>query len=103
MWSRLLIDMLICAALLVEVEGLDHTTIIPCRRHGEGFEILKDLSYTHKTKYKVISQGFIDTNGNFLDRVAALHHAVECGQLSKSTRWYQEDHSHEELYSEDLY
>ena len=26
--------MLICAALLVQVEGLDHTTILPCLRHG---------------------------------------------------------------------
>ena len=103
MWSRLLIDMLICAALLVQVEGLDHTTIVPCRRHGEGFQILKDLGYAPKTKYKVINQGFIDTNGNFLDRAEALHHAIECGQLSTSTRWYQEDHGHEELYSEDLY
>ena len=49
--------MLICAALLIQVDGLNHTTILPCRRHGDGFQILKDLGYTPKTKYKVISQG----------------------------------------------
>lgn len=95
--------MLICAALLVQVEGLDHTTILPCRRHGDGFKILEDLGYAHKTKYKVVSQGFIDHNGNFLNRQEAWEHANVCGQLSETTRWYKDDHADSELYSEDLY
>ena len=95
--------MLICAALLVQVEGLDHTTILPCRRHGDGFGILKDLGYAPKTKYKVIEQGFIDHKGNFLDRQEAWRHARECGQLSQSTEWYKSDGRDCELYSEDLY
>lgn len=95
--------MLICAALLVQVEGLDHLTTLPCRRHGDGFKILEDLGYAPKTKYKVVSQGFIDHKGNFLNRVAAWEHAVECGQLSETTRWYKDDHADCELYSEDLY
>ena len=64
--------MIICAALLVQVEGLDHTTIIPCRRHGYGFKILEDLGYTPKTKYKVIEQGFINHKGEFLNRKEAF-------------------------------
>lgn len=95
--------MLICAALLLQIEGLGHTTTLPCRRHGDGFEILKDLGYYPKTKYKVIKQGFIDHNGNFLDRYEAWSHALQCGQLSQSTRWYKEDNRDCELYSEDLY
>lgn len=95
--------MLICAALLVQVEGLDHTTILPCRRHGDGFGILKDLGYAPKTKYKVIEQGFIDHKGNFLNRQDAWKHARECGQLSQSTEWYKSDGRDCELYSEDLY
>lgn len=95
--------MLICAALLVQVEGLDHTTIIPCRRHGDGFRILKDLGYAPKTKYKVIEQGFINHKGEFLNRKEAFQYVYEIGQLSATTRWYHEDHRHEELYSEDLY
>ena len=95
--------MIICAALLVQVEGLDHETIVPCWRHGKGFEILRDLGFATKTKYKVIAQGFIDHNGEFLDRKEALAHALECGQLSSTNRWYQEDHKLDELYSEDLY
>lgn len=95
--------MLICAALLVQVEGLDHTTILPCRRHGDGFKILEDLGYVPKTKYKIVSQGFINHKGEFLDRKEAFKYAYEIGQLSATTRWYHEDHGHEELYSEDLY
>ena len=41
--------------------------------------------------------------GEFLDRKEALNHALDCGQLSTTNRWYQEDHSINELYSEDLY
>ena len=95
--------MLICAALLIQVEGLDHTTIVPCRRHGDGFKILEDLGYAPKTKYKVLKQGFINHKGEFLDRKEAFRYVYEIGQLSATTRWYHEDHHHEELYSEDLY
>lgn len=95
--------MIICAALLVQIEGLNHTTIIPCRRHGDGFKILEDLGYAHKTKYKVIEQGFINHKGEFLNRKEAFQYVYEIGQLSATTRWYHEDHGRDELYSEDLY
>lgn len=95
--------MIVCAALELQIEGLDYTTILPCWRHGAGFQILKDLGYTPRTKYKVIRQGFINHKGEFLDRKEALAHALEIGQLSATNRWYQEDHNIDELYSEDLY
>lgn len=95
--------MIICAALEIQVDGLDHITILPCWRHGKGFEILKDLGYAPRTKYKVFRQGFINHNGEFLDRKEALAHALEVGQLSATNRWYQKDHNIDELYSEDLY
>lgn len=95
--------MIICAALEVQVEGLPYTTILPCWRHGKGFEILRDLGYAPKTKYKVLREGFMNHKGEFLDRKEALNHALEVGQLSTTTRWYQEDHKENELYSEDLY
>ena len=95
--------MLICAALLIQVDGLDHQTILPCRRHGDGFEILCDLGFAPKTKYSIVEQGFIDHNGKFLDRLEAWNHARDCGQLSQTTAWYKQDHFDVELYSEDLY
>jgi hypothetical protein len=95
--------MIICAALEVQVEGLPYTTILPCWRHGKGYEILRDLGYQPKKGYKVLREGFMNHKGEFLDRKEALKHTLEVGQLSATTRWYQEDHNLNELYSEDLY
>ena len=44
--------MIICAALLLQIEGVDHTTILPCWRHGKGFEILEDLGFEPKEDIK---------------------------------------------------
>lgn len=95
--------MIICAALEVQVEDLEWTTIAPCWRHGNGYEILRDLGYAPRTKYKILRDGFINHKGEFLDRKEALKHAIECGQLSATHRFYREDHNIDELYSEDLY
>jgi hypothetical protein len=95
--------MIICAALEIQVEGLDHVTILPCRRHGEGYCILQDLGYAPKTKYKVLRQGFITHDGTFLDRKEALEYMKSIGQCTATQRWYWEDHNQDELYSEDLY
>lgn len=95
--------MLVCAALLIQVKGLDHPTILPCRRHGDGYKILRDLGFYPKTGYEIKAQGFIDHSGAFLDRKEALNHALSCGQLSLTTAWYKEDHNQDELVSEDLY
>lgn len=95
--------MIICAALLVQVEGLDHTTIVPCWRHGKGFEILADLGFQPQKGYKVLEQGFINNKGEFLNRKEAFEHVKEIGQCNATQRWYWEDHAQDELYSEDLY
>ena len=95
--------MIICAAIKIQIEGLDHETIIPCRRHGDAFHILKDLGFTPKVKYKEIAQGFINHKGEFLDRKEAYIHALECGQLSATTRECKRTNRETELYSEDLY
>ena len=95
--------MIICAALLVQVDGLDHATILPCWRHGKGFEILADLGYQPKNGYKVLKQGFMNHKGEFLDRKEAFEHVKEIGQYNATQRWYWEDHAQDELYSEDLY
>lgn len=95
--------MIICAALEIQVEGLDHLTYLPCIRHGFGFQILQDLGYAPKTKYKVLRQGFLTNKNKFLDRVEAYKYAKRIGQLSQSTKWYKIDDGQTELYSEDLY
>ena len=95
--------MILCAALKVSFEDSDerhiNDLVIPCRRHGDGFALLKAFN-RHDNK---IGEGFIDTNGFFFNRKEAFAHAIDCGQLSKTTLWYKEDHNQDELYSEDLY
>ena len=95
--------MIICAAIKIQVEGLDHETIIPCRRHGDGYKLLKDLRYIPRVGYKELAQGFITDEGIFLDRRPAFIHACQCGQLSQTTKWHKQDNNENELYSEDLY
>ena len=91
--------MIICAALKIKVEGLDHETVVPCIRHGDGFKILEDLGYAPKTKYKVLEQGFITQDRKFLTRKEAFDYASEIGQLPSTLIRY----SSGILYSEDLY
>ena len=91
--------MIICAAIKVQVEGLDHTTVIPCIRHCDAFKILEDLGYAPKSKYKILEQGFLTHKNIFVNRREAMHHARSVGQLSATLC----SHCGDELFSEDLY
>ena len=91
--------MIICAAIEIETE--DSSLVVCGRRHGDCYEIKSQLA--DKWKHGKVTEGFIDNKREFLDRIEAWTHAVECGQLSETTRWYKYDHNDRELYSEDLY
>lgn len=97
--------MIVCAA--IKITDIDtNTSIMICGyRHGNCFEIIKNLDERWKKVNSVgcVIQGFMNHKGEFLDRKEALNHALDCGQLSTTNRWYQEDHNIDELYSEDLY
>ena len=94
--------MIICAAIKLQMKNLNEPTIITCRRHGDGFKIIKDLVQDREA-YKEIAQGFITDEGKFINRRQAFIHACQCGQLSQTTKWYKQDYNQDELYSEDLY
>ena len=91
--------MIICAAVKVQVEGLDHETVVPCIRHGDVFQLLEDLGYYPKKGYKILEQGFITQDRKFLNRKEAYDYAAEIGQLPSTLIRY----SSGDLYSEDLY
>lgn len=95
--------MIICAALKIQIEGLDHTTILPCVRHCDGFEILEDLGYAPKTKYKVLEQGFITHDRQFLNRGEAWKYATTNGQVPAVIRNRYSYVGKPELFSEDIY
>ena len=94
--------MLLCAALLIENKETGMQEILPCRRHGDGINFMYSTSLN--AKWKVKTEGFIDTENNFYDREEALGHARLCNQLSATTIVYKQEHLEtRELYSEDLY
>lgn len=93
--------MIICAALLVENKETKEQVVMPCFRHGNGFQMIQEFCL--RDKWKVIGQGFITHENAFINRHGAYCHAILCGQLSAANKWYKEDHRETELYSEDLY
>jgi hypothetical protein len=96
--------MIICAAIKLVYRDYDESEqelIICGHRHSNCFEIIKKFDPLLNRVNNI--QGFINHKGEFLDRKEALKHALECGQLNETTRWYQQDHNSDELYSEDLY
>ena len=92
--------MILCAAVKFHIEKTDKDVVIPCRRHYEAFNIIRDIGFDPKEGYTVVEQGFIDTKSNFLTRKEAYHHACECGQLSNTVLV---NIHNEILFSEDLY
>ena len=94
--------MIICAAIKITMNNVAETSTIICgHRHGDCFQTITMLN--DNWKFCKREEGFITNTGEFLDRKEALTHALDCGQLSTTNRWYQEDHNIDELYSEDLY
>lgn len=95
--------MIICAAIKIRFVDSqeDVKELIICGlRHGNCYETIRSLDVTHK---QWTEQGFINHKGEFLNRKDALQHALDCGQLSETHKYYQKDHNIDELYSEDLY
>ncbi len=100
--------MIICAAIKLINEELygvklnKAEELIVCGyRHGNCREVISQLGPRWAGRKTL--EGFINHKGEFLDRKEALTHAQECGQLSATHRYYQEDNNINELYSEDLY
>ena len=97
--------MIISAAVKILLKKENREVIIPCHRHGDAYNILKDLCF-QPSDFNTVKQGFIayeiDPNypfnetETFLDRKEALAHAKRVHQISTSI-------SDDELYSEDLY
>lgn len=88
--------MITSAAVKIKDLRQNKEIIIPCHRHCNSFYILKEFGYRRHIDYEEISQGFLDDNGNFYNRIEAYKIACNCGQIVSDL------FSHE-LFSEDLY
>lgn len=86
--------MIICSAL----KDKDTNAIFSGVRHTDIYEMVHNLGY----KIDAI-EGFVDNRNNFYNRHEAFMWAQQIGQLPETVLQYKEDHSENELYSEDLY
>lgn len=89
---------MICrAAVKIYDKRQDKEIIIPCHRHCDAFQILHDFGYKRNIDFNEIEQGFLDRDGNFVNRIAAWYEAKKCNQL------ICDSNRPTELYSEDLW
>lgn len=96
--------MILAAAIKYHIDKTDEDVVLCGCRHGDIFVQLKGLGFGPRKGYKELEQGFIDHNGNFLDRKQALAHAIECGQLSSKLALLKEERrDFPSLISEDLW
>ena len=94
--------MILCAAIEITFwrDGKLITTVVPGHRHSNCWELMSALGVPADREE---FEGFIDHNGEFLDRKDALMHALDCGQLSDTTKTAKLEKGEMILYSEDLY
>ena len=65
--------MIVSAAVKIKDLRQDKEIIIPCHRHCDAFYILKQFAYKKDVDYKEISQGFLDEENKFYNRVHMLY------------------------------
>ena len=98
--------MIICAAVRTTfVNHLDKkvTVMFTGHRHYNCFKVMEKCGVPMPKYRWNEEQGFMTDRGEFFNRTDALKHALECGQLSATTRQFKKDRNEDELYSEDLY
>ena len=94
--------MIFCAAIKItfQRDGKTVSAVIPGYRHGDCWEVIAALGVP-ADRQEV--EGFMSSQGAFLDRYDAFDHALRCGQLSDTTRTVKAERGERQLYSEDLY
>lgn len=94
--------MIICAAIQVTFQQARKTVtaVVPGCRHGDCWNLMATLGVPADRQE---TEGFLDSQGNFLDRFDAFDHALMCGQLSDTTHTAKAEKGERRLYSEDLY
>ena len=77
----------------------DKEIVIPCHRHCDAFMILKEFGYKRNVDFKELEQGFLDRNGNFLNRIDARSEAIAHNQYKPC----EPEYHFTQLFSEDLW
>lgn len=87
--------MIVQAACIVEIPGVDVYGVIPLHRHSDVGKIFKAFGFK-PGQCKIAEQGFLDNHGNFYNRKSAMQEAKRCKQ-------HLIGEEKEELFSENLY
>lgn len=90
--------MIVCAAIrytFINDKNEEVSEMICGHRHGDCIKIWGKYIKPHIVQKIQEVQGFMTDKGNFIDRIAARKHFIECKQ--GVPQW------NDELYSEDLY
>lgn len=93
--------MIIAAAVKFYIKKTDQEVIMCGLRHDAVFKQLKALGFLPHDGYKELEQGFLTTDGDFLNREQAYCHALKCNQIkhdNEPQRIYQP-----QLFSEMLW
>ena len=85
--------MITSAVVLITTKDGRHFEI-PCHRHADAFYIMSQFCSADEIDKTKTQQGFLDHNGQFLNRLEARKHALMCGQTTELNG---------PLYSEDLW
>lgn len=97
--------MILAAAIKYRIEKTNEEVVLCAHTHSAIIKQLSALGFEPHTGYKEIAQGFINDNGEFLNRKDAFLHAVQCGQIPRRilNDYYWENIVGQELMSEDLW
>ncbi len=87
-----------CVIIHTKEEYGDREITIPCHRHADAFYIISQLLNHDEIDKPRTEQGFFTHEDVFLDRYAAMDHAIACKQLPPEAKMQCA-----ELYSEDLW
>lgn len=97
--------MIICAAIKIEFinqYNINEKIIVHGLRHGDCYTTMAKMNLPPK-KERTETEGFVDNNGVFYNRLEAYHEVMVAHQLSATTVAYKNQYCENELYSEDLY
>lgn len=72
--------MIIAAAVKFYIERTNQEVVLCGLRHDAPFKQLAALGF-NSAEYIAGEEGFLTTNGEFLDREQAYYHALECKQI----------------------
>ena len=91
------------AAVKLHIYKTGQDIILPLHRHSDVRIIMAQFGYYSESDYRREAEGFLTDTDEFLDRRAALDHAVACGQVDPEAPEHWDLMQCGVMFSEDLW